>query len=61
MDDLREAIILETDNIRLTDRRAFIGWRAYQIAGIRSVSLDEKNLVYNVVATSVGLPPGLNG
>jgi hypothetical protein len=44
MDDLRETITLETDNIRITDRRAFIGWRTYEIADIRSVSLDERNL-----------------
>ena len=44
MDDLRATIILETDNIRITDRRAFIGWRTYEIADIRSVSFDEKNL-----------------
>lgn len=44
MNDAREIIILETDNIRITDRRAFIGWRAYEIAEIRSVSFDERNL-----------------
>lgn len=44
MDDLRETIMLETDNIRITDRRAFIGWRTYEIADIRSVSFDERNL-----------------
>ena len=44
MNDARETIILETDNIRITNRRAFIGWRAYEIAEIRSVSFDERNL-----------------
>jgi hypothetical protein len=44
MDDLRETIILEMDGIRFIDHRAFIGWRAYEIADIRSVSFDERKL-----------------
>jgi hypothetical protein len=44
MDDLRETIILETDNIRITDRRAFIGWKTYEIEDIISVNLVEKKL-----------------
>jgi hypothetical protein len=44
VNDARETIILETDNIRITDRRAFIGWRVYEIAEIRSVSFDKRNL-----------------
>jgi hypothetical protein len=44
MDDLRETIILEMDGIRFIDHRAFIGWRAYETADIRSVSFDERKL-----------------
>ena len=44
MDDVRETIILETDNIRITNIRAFIGWKTYEIANIMSASWGEKNL-----------------
>jgi hypothetical protein len=44
VNDAREIIILESDNIRITNRKAFIGWRTYEIADMRSVSLDERNL-----------------
>jgi uncharacterized integral membrane protein len=44
MDDLSETIILETDNIRITNRKAMVGWKTYEISKIMSVSLEEKNL-----------------
>ena len=43
MDQVRETIILEMDNIRITNNRAFMGLKTYQIADIRSVSLVERN------------------
>jgi uncharacterized integral membrane protein len=43
MNGVRETIILEMDNIRITNIRAFIGWKTYELADIRSVSLTEKN------------------
>ena len=43
MDGVRETIILEMDNIRITNNRAFIGLKTYEIADIRSVSLAEMN------------------
>jgi hypothetical protein len=44
MDQVRETIILEMENTRITNIRAFIGWKSYEIADIRSVDLAEKNL-----------------
>jgi len=43
MDNVCETIILEMDNIRITNVRAFIGWKTYEIADIMSASLAEKN------------------
>ena len=42
MDDVSETIILETDNIRITNRKAIIGLKTYEIASIGPVSLEEK-------------------
>jgi hypothetical protein len=44
MDDVSETIILETDNIRITNRKVMVGLKTYEISKIRSVSLEEKNL-----------------
>lgn len=64
MDDLRETIILETDNIRITDRRAFIGWKTFEIADIMSASLEDKNpspaarkaqLIVSLLALVIGI------
>jgi hypothetical protein len=41
MDQVHENIILEIENVRITNVRAFIGWKTYEIADIRSVSLTE--------------------
>ena len=43
MDGVSETIILETDNVRITNRKAIIGWKTYEIANIVSTSLEEKN------------------
>lgn len=43
MDQVHETIILEMENVRITNVRAFIGWKTYEIADIRSVSLTEMN------------------
>jgi hypothetical protein len=43
MDGVREAIILEMDNLRITNKRAFIGLKTYEITDISSVSLAERN------------------
>ena len=44
MDQVPETIILEMENTRITNIRAFIGWKSYEIADIRSVSLAERDL-----------------
>ena len=44
MDVMSEFIILKTDDIRITNRKAIIGWKTYEISKITSVSLGEKNL-----------------
>jgi hypothetical protein len=44
MDDVSETIILETDNIRITNRKAIVGWKTYEISKIMSVSFEEKHL-----------------
>lgn len=43
MDQVHETIILEIENVRITNVRAFIGWKTYEIADIRSVSWTEMN------------------
>src|SRR5688572_32822799 len=44
MSDGSETIILATDNIRITNRKAIIESKTYEISKIMSVSLEEKNL-----------------
>jgi hypothetical protein len=41
MDQLHETIVLEIESARVTNVRAFIGWKTYEITDIRSVSLLE--------------------
>lgn len=64
MDNIHETIILETDNVRITDVRAFIGWKTYEIADIMSASLTEKNpspaagkarLIVSLLALVIGI------
>jgi hypothetical protein len=43
MNQVHETIILEIENVRITNVRAFIGWKTYEIADVRSVSLTEMN------------------
>jgi len=44
MEDLRETIILKVNDINITNIRAVIGAKTYEISTITSVSLEEKNL-----------------
>lgn len=44
MNDVRETILFESDNIRITTRKVLIGLKTYEIADVMSVSLAEENL-----------------
>lgn len=65
MDQVHEIIILEIENVRITNVRAFIGWKTYEIADIRSVSLTEMNqspasskalVAISLVSLVIGIP-----
>jgi hypothetical protein len=44
METVHETIILEADNVRITNLRAFIGWKTYEISRIVSVRLEQQDL-----------------
>jgi hypothetical protein len=44
MNDMSETIILETDNMRITNRKAIVGGKTYEISKVKSVRLEEKHL-----------------